>query len=225
VKGGINHRKVTAMSNTISTIGFPREIISRKQAVERCLPSYFTGKPCINGHVSERYTSNKHCIACIATKGPKAHAKRAASGKSAESRRQYRLNNPDRVAAESGWNAARRRAGATLPIDFRTVADLITATIGFYVGAQRATEATRIYHTVDHIVPLSRGGQHHPSNLRVVTGKFNTAKRNRMDAECLEGIMDGTWTEPSDDTTVAMLVRSVAAERHMVVGITGNPVA
>jgi 5-methylcytosine-specific restriction endonuclease McrA len=207
------------MNNTINIIEYPHEIISRKQAMERRLPSYFTGKPCINGHVSERYTSNKHCTACIATNGPKAHAKRTASGKSAESRRQFRLNNPDRAAAESGWNAARRRAGAIRPSDFRTVADLITATIGFYAEARQTTINTGVYHTVDHVVPLSRGGQHHPGNLRVVTGKFNTAKRNRMDAECLEGIMDGTWTGPFDGMTIAMLVRSVAAERRMMVGV------
>ena len=99
------------------------------------------------------------------------------------------------------------------------------ATTGFYTKACQTTDDTGIFHTVDHIVPLSRGGHHHPGNLRVVTGKFNTAKRNRMDAECLEGIMNGTWTGPSDDMTVAMLVRSVAAERRMVAVVTDKPAA
>ena len=34
------------------------------------------------------------------------------------------------------------------------------------------------YH-VDHIVPLSRGGKHHPDNLQIVTAEYNLKKGNR----------------------------------------------
>jgi 5-methylcytosine-specific restriction endonuclease McrA len=33
---------------------------------------------------------------------------------------------------------------------------------------------------VDHIIPTSRGGTDHPSNLRVVHGRCNLRKGNRM---------------------------------------------
>jgi hypothetical protein len=38
--------------------------ISRKQARERGLLRYFTGKPCKQGHVAERLLSNRECVVC-----------------------------------------------------------------------------------------------------------------------------------------------------------------
>jgi hypothetical protein len=43
------------------------EIITRKQAQELLLEKYFTGKPCKNGHISERYTGGGVCIECQKT--------------------------------------------------------------------------------------------------------------------------------------------------------------
>lgn len=40
------------------------EIISRKDAIAMGLKRYFTGKPCKNGHITERGTSNKSCREC-----------------------------------------------------------------------------------------------------------------------------------------------------------------
>lgn len=40
------------------------EIISRKEALAKGLPRYFTGKPCKHGHVAERSAGCGKCIAC-----------------------------------------------------------------------------------------------------------------------------------------------------------------
>jgi len=40
------------------------EIISLKDAKEKGLPTYYTGKPCKYGHVSERQVSNRRCREC-----------------------------------------------------------------------------------------------------------------------------------------------------------------
>lgn len=39
-------------------------IISRKDAIEQGLLKYFTGKPCSNGHIAERYVKNRSCVKC-----------------------------------------------------------------------------------------------------------------------------------------------------------------
>lgn len=39
--------------------------ISRKDAIEKGLMRYYTGKRCRNGHLSERYTSTRVCIECL----------------------------------------------------------------------------------------------------------------------------------------------------------------
>lgn len=40
------------------------EVIARKEAKERGLKRYFTGKPCKHGHVSERDVSDRSCVEC-----------------------------------------------------------------------------------------------------------------------------------------------------------------
>jgi len=46
----------------------------------------------------------------------------------------------------------------------------------FYAEARRLTKQTGIEHHVDHIKPLALGGEHHPSNLRVITAEENLKK-------------------------------------------------
>jgi hypothetical protein len=41
------------------------DIIARQQAREQKLKRYFTGKPCRNGHLSERYVSTGQCKQCV----------------------------------------------------------------------------------------------------------------------------------------------------------------
>ena len=41
------------------------EIITRKEALEKGLKYYFTGKPCKYGHIDKRYTLNAACQECI----------------------------------------------------------------------------------------------------------------------------------------------------------------
>lgn len=40
------------------------EVISRSEAQGKGLARYFTGKPCKNGHLEERYTDHKRCLGC-----------------------------------------------------------------------------------------------------------------------------------------------------------------
>ena len=43
------------------------KLISRKKAIEKGLPRYFTGIPCCRGHITERLTSIRGCIDCRKT--------------------------------------------------------------------------------------------------------------------------------------------------------------
>lgn len=42
-----------------------------------------------------------------------------------------------------------------------------------YLEARQRSSETGIPHDVDHVVPLSRGGMHHPSNLRILPASMN----------------------------------------------------
>lgn len=41
------------------------QIIKKRKADELGLTYYLTGKPCVNGHYSYRYTKHGNCLACI----------------------------------------------------------------------------------------------------------------------------------------------------------------
>lgn len=41
------------------------EITSREEAFRAGLNRFYTGRPCRNGHLSERYVSTQGCIACL----------------------------------------------------------------------------------------------------------------------------------------------------------------
>jgi hypothetical protein len=46
------------------------EIITRQQAITAGLRKYFTGEPCKNGHLSERYVQSSTCESCIRSNVP-----------------------------------------------------------------------------------------------------------------------------------------------------------
>lgn len=55
----------------------------------------------------------------------------------------------------------------------------------FYELSNRLSECLKIKFQVDHILPLSKGGTHHENNLQVLPARFNSAKCNRIEYECL----------------------------------------
>lgn len=79
-----------------------KEIIAISCAKENGLTFYFTGNPCRNGHISERYVNNRGCVECyrIAQKQPekKAYFKKYYSENCETIKnnvRVYRENNPE----------------------------------------------------------------------------------------------------------------------------------
>ncbi len=68
------------------------EVISRKEARERGLTRYFTGKPCKHGHLSDRLTSDGNCKECSREKDRKKY--RDNPEHFSEKARRYRKENP-----------------------------------------------------------------------------------------------------------------------------------
>lgn len=52
-----------------------------------------------------------------------------------------------------------------------------------YWVARVISERTGIKHEVDHKIPLSRGGLHHPDNLQILTKAKNRQKTNKTPEE------------------------------------------
>ena len=103
--------------------------------------------------------------------------------------KKYRKENKEKIAAkQKAWKKnnkalidaydARRRA-----IVKKSLAELSEREEGlikqFYAYRIRLQDKLGIPFHVDHIVPLSIGGLHHPSNLQVVPASWNRSKHNR----------------------------------------------
>lgn len=84
-----------------------------------------------------------------------------------------------------------RKTGAEIPLDhsnqFETQA---------HARAWRIGKCLRVQMHVDHFFPISRGGIHHHTNLRVIPKPLNCAKNWRMDHECNPQLLEAlsVWT-------------------------------
>lgn len=94
------------------------DTITRKQARENGLYRYFTGKPCVHGHIAERTVSGKNCIECSRISGR-------------QTKKRWRAENPDlhkdRIRAWAKANPEKKRAGqakckARKPEKYRQIA-------------------------------------------------------------------------------------------------------
>jgi 5-methylcytosine-specific restriction endonuclease McrA len=181
---------------------------TRKEAVAAGAKFYFTGEPCVRGHVALRKTKGS-CLDCVKEdwavdnerrKGkPKTEAAvaagrryyeknreaviaRAAARPAAEKRRnraEYKDRNVDVVRADT--SVRKRRHREATPTWLTKEERLRMREL--YVQARKMTELTRERYVVDHIVPL-RGefvcGLHVPWNLRVITQDENLKKSNKL---------------------------------------------
>lgn len=181
---------------------------TRKEAVALGAKFYFTGEPCVRGHVALRKAKGS-CLECIKEdwavdnerrKGkPKTEAAIAAgrryyeknreaviaraSARPAEEKRrnraEYKDRNVDVVRADTSVRKRRHREAAP---KWLTKEERLQMR-GLYVQARKMTELTRERYVVDHIVPL-RGeevcGLHVPWNLRVITQDENLKKSNKL---------------------------------------------
>lgn len=53
----------------------------------------------------------------------------------------------------------------------------------FYIQAIRLTRCLGIKFDVDHVIPMGRGGSHHPANLACMPRALNQAKHDRLPGE------------------------------------------
>ena len=102
--------------------------------------------------------------------------------------RKWRKNNKEKEAAyKKEWaknnkgnraaNEGKRRAVKAKSLDVLTQEQLGEIK-QIYTHAARVSKKLQIPFEVDHIVPLSKGGLHHPLNLQVVPARWNRRKFN-----------------------------------------------
>lgn len=165
---------------------------------------YFTGKPCAQGHLSERATASRGCVECLARNSSRYRErnfsvvyKRECDNRDKRrdailkySRLRYKTHKDIILRHSKKWRlsnmakeaarAARRKAALLRACPPWANHDQIDK---FYALARSLTEQTGVRHEVDHIHPL-RGealcGLHVPWNLQILTKSENSRKKNKF---------------------------------------------
>lgn len=169
---------------------------------------YFTGVPCIRGHITLRKTKGA-CIDCIKEDWAKDNAKRSEKPKSEASKaagKRYYEKNKDLVKARANarpknevsqykkkykeanpdlykalTSVRKRRHRNATPKWISTSQKLAMRQL--YLQAMELTKLTGERYVVDHIIPLISDevcGLHVPWNLRVITQEENLRKSNKL---------------------------------------------
>ena len=161
------------------------EIISRAQARKQGLPYYFSGIPCLNGHISKRVTSDCHCYPCKMEKKQKwakenPEKKRFQKAQSylrnrekcLESFKRYRQNNLASFRARNNKRKAIKRFNGGVHTA-KDVASIYKAQKGKCAYCREKVGSA--YH-VDHIIALANGGTNERCNIQVLCAPCNLRK-------------------------------------------------
>ena len=163
------------------------EIISRKSALAKGLKRYFTGMPCIRGHISLRLVSNGDCIECRPLQFSRWRNQNLAADK-LKKRAYYARTREKQIAAARKWiadNPSRhaeinravrhKRRGAEGSFNSHDVVALYAFQKARCAEASCKKDITQHYH-IDHIMPLKLGGTNWPSNLQLLCPSCNQKK-------------------------------------------------
>ena len=181
---------------------------SRKEAKEAGFAYYFTGEPCVRGHVAIRKTKGS-CVECMkedwAIDNEKRKSKPKTDAAKAAGRRYYEKNREAVIARAAARPAEERRRNrseyknknidvvrADTSVRKRRHRDATPKWLtqeerlqmrNLYIQARKLTEIAGVRYVVDHIVPLRSEvvcGLHVPWNLQVITQEENLKKSNKL---------------------------------------------
>lgn len=180
-------------------------IVTRQEALALGKGRYFTGKPCLRGHLSERWTKWRGCIECMQGEIEDRYRARAKArgidlkALSIERTRRYDKRHPDRrraiskawrernkgkvAACNARWDKANPERRCAL-VQKRKAQKLQATPVWANIA-----EIEQVYKErpkgmqVDYIVPLISPvvcGLHVPWNLQYLTPSENFSKGNRL---------------------------------------------
>lgn len=183
-------------------------VVNRKEALEKGLDRYFTGKPCKNGGIAERYTIKGSCLCNVCSENKRIKTRQWAL-ENADYWDKYKLENSEhikqrniklRLKNKERYNAVRNEWLKSNPEKARTIcarrrAKQKQAVPSWYSELDRFViheaydlvykrkNMTNIKWHVDHMIPFEAKnacGLHTANNIQVIPERLNVTKVNRM---------------------------------------------
>ena len=158
---------------------------TQKEALKRGATRYFTGKPCIYGHIAARFTKSRNCQECLRSRNRKRTKKDYWTDygndvykekKREYSREWYEQNKLQKNDSNAKRKKVLKRASVATEkgkVEIKKI----------QLRTQLFTLTTGIPHELDHIIPLMHplvSGLHVPANLQILTREQNKAKGTRF---------------------------------------------
>ena len=161
---------------------------NRLQAIEEGKKTYIGSTACKHCGSYEKYVSTSSCAPCLKKKGleklnnEELMKPYRTKEKQAKKQKEWREKNYDkyqqqwlRYPEKNNARASKRRAdirNQTPDLAEEQIKKILT----IYEECSRISVETGIPHEVDHIIPICKGGLHHPDNLQILTMKENRKK-------------------------------------------------
>jgi 5-methylcytosine-specific restriction endonuclease McrA len=162
------------------------DVISRNDAVALGMTYYFTGLPCPNGHIDQHRVINRHCLVCDRNRKAAyyynnqdtitdyGHQYYIANSQTIKAKvKQWREQNPDRRRVHGETRRA-RKASTLGEFTAADLAKLRALQKKCHICGKRFTKCDPA--TIDHIIPLARGGVHNASNIALAHRDCNSSK-------------------------------------------------
>jgi hypothetical protein len=157
------------------------------------------------GRASSRLRQRKYAK----TPKSKARYKRYRNSDHGRAARQAYEKSAEGKAKKKRKDARRRKAESMIPLTQQERQQLII----LEQKRLHLTETTGIVHHLDHILPLAKGGIHHPINLRIITAEENISKGDKVTPEAMalipqiQAIVNERkgWLNTEQDSTLADL--------------------
>lgn len=144
-----------------------RPLSERKKAMAAGEKTYFTGYPCKNGHISDRLTSNGSCSECSRINSVNFYR----NPKNKEKIKEYRKSSAEIYRAHSR-NRKANRYGNPNNHSPEDISSILSSQGG---KCSYCRKTLKKWH-VDHIHPLSKGGDNSRSNLQITCQTCNLKK-------------------------------------------------
>ena len=144
---------------------------------------YFTGKPCVNGHIDFRLKSNRGCKTCLYERRKNYESSEGYTKWKQENRAEVQANYMKKHkgtinARTRAYQASKQNRTPKWLSDF----DKLKIKCLYQLSVMYSEESGRKWH-VDHVIPLNGKevcGLHVPWNLQVIPASENVRKSNKI---------------------------------------------